>query len=145
MAQAQRSEVFPVNRSAFYQTVIDYDAYPEFIDTIVDAKTLETWDKGARVQFTAHVVKNITYVLELTHKPERIVTWELVEGEIFKKVSGSWDLKARGKNKTEAVYTTEVEAKVYAPPMLVKQLVKHGLPKLMNQFYERALLIEGEG
>jgi len=138
MAQATHSDVYPVSQSALYQTIIDYESYPEFVENMVHTEILDEGEDYVRARFTAHVLKDIHYILDLYHEPEKRVWWELVEGEIFSKVNGSWTLKQRGKNKTEVSYHADVDAKIFVPRMLMRRLVGHHLPAICSSVSPRA-------
>lgn len=138
MHAATRTEIFDVPREAFYDVVVDYTAYPEFVDNVTRVQILKTHADGARAKFFVKVVKELSYTLDLHHEHPARVSWELVRSDIFQEMTGSWDLKAKGKKKTEVVYTVAVKPRVLAPQFLVRQLVQHSLPKMMQAFCDRA-------
>jgi len=138
MPSAQRREVFDVSREALYRVIIDYKRYPEFVDNVTRMKIVKHYDDKIRATFYARVIKEFSYTLDLYHDEPKKVWWELVRGDLFKRLDGSWDLKKKSKHKTEVTYTAEVEAKIKIPGGLVSTLVGSGLPKMMRQFCARA-------
>jgi ribosome-associated toxin RatA of RatAB toxin-antitoxin module len=140
MAKAERTEVFDVPVDKFYQAIIDYNSYPDFVDGMKSIEVSEQSDAGAIVKFNISIVKEISYTIKLTHKPNEEVSWTLVSGDIMKVNNGKWTLKDLGNNKTEVTYNLEVELKGFLPGlgMIEKTLVNTNLPMTMKAFAKRA-------
>ncbi len=138
MASAQRTKVFDVGIQAFYDVIVDYKSYPEFVDNVRNVRIIKTYDDRIRAKYFLHILKDFDYTLDLYHEPPKAVWWTFVRGSFFKKLDGRWDLKRKGKNKTEVTYTLDVEAKIMAPRMLLRSLVSVSLPKMMDDFAARA-------
>jgi ribosome-associated toxin RatA of RatAB toxin-antitoxin module len=138
MHAAQRTAIFDVPLDPLYEVIVDYPAYPEFVDNVTRVQMLKQDEHGGRGKFFVHVVKEFSYTLDLVHDYPRGISWTLVRSDLFKDMSGSWALKPKGKKKTEVTYTAEVHPRVIAPGFLVRQLVQHSLPKMMAAFEARA-------
>ncbi len=138
MLATKRTEVFDVDIQSFYDVVIDYAAYHEFVDNVHKVRVIKQYDDRIRVKFFIHVIKDFDYTLDLYHDSPRRVWWKFVRGDLFKTMDGSWDLRKRGKNKTEVTYTLDVQPKILAPKLLVRSLVSTSLPSMMRAFAERA-------
>ena len=140
MARAERKEVFDVPVDKFYQAIIDYKTYPSFVDGMrsVDVQ-IENAD-GATVKFNLSLVKEVAYILKLTHKKNEEVSWSLVTGDMMKLNNGKWTLKDLGNNKTEVTYNLEIELKGFLPGlgMIEKTLVNTNLPLTMKAFGKKA-------
>ncbi|HXH74520.1 MAG TPA: SRPBCC family protein [Bacteriovoracaceae bacterium] len=140
MAKAERTEVYDVPVEKMYKAIIDYKSYPKFVDGMksVDVQT-ESAD-GATVKFCLNIMKEISYILKLSHKPNKEVSWTLVTGDMMKVNNGKWTLKDLGNNKTEVTYSLEVELKGFIPGlgMIEKTLVSTNLPSSMKSFGKRA-------
>jgi len=50
MPKVSRTEVFNVDIDRFYNTIVNYESYPEFVDGVSSIEILESSDKGARVK-----------------------------------------------------------------------------------------------
>ena len=144
MPSASRSITANVPADHFFETVTDYESYPEFIPETVavevtkKGKKTKDGSKTDDVKFSIKVIKKIDYTLRLTsNADEHSVNWELVDGP-FKSNNGSWEIKAAGKGKTEATYTVDITMGFLVPQSITNMLVGSSLPKMLEQMKERA-------
>lgn len=139
MARAERTEVFDVPVEKFYQAVIDYKNYPNFVDGMKSVEIQKESADGAVVKFNLNLIKEITYTIDLKHTPNQEVSWSLVAGDGMKVNNGKWVLKNVG-GKTEVTYNLEIELKGFIPglSMIEKTLVATNLPLTMKSFAKRA-------
>ncbi len=135
----ERTEVFDIPMEKFFQVIADYESYPEFVDGVSAIKILDRSGDVSTVEYSLNLIKKFSYTLKLTEQKPDGLSWELVDGDIFKYNTGSWKLKDLGDGKTEVHYRLEVEFKGFAPKMVVNKLVSHNLPAMMQSYYERAL------
>ena len=140
MSAITRTELLDLPRKEFYVTVANYDAYPEFVPHIMQAKTVELDGNRSRVQFKAHYLREIPYILDLYHDAPRRICWELVESPLLKVSSGSWELRYKGKSKTEIVYSVEVVPRIIVPSRIIDTLTRKGLPTMIQAFVKRTYL-----
>lgn len=140
MAKAERTEVFDVPADKFYKAIIDYKGYPQFVDGMKSVEVSNETTDGATAKFNLSLIKDISYTLKLSHKPNQEVSWSLVSGDMMKINNGRWTLKDLGNNKTEVTYSLEVELKGFLPGlgMIEKTLVTTNLPLNMKAFAKRA-------
>ena len=142
MPAASRSIVINVPAEHLFKTITDYESYPEFIPETLGVEIVkQSKKKDTRVvdvKFDIKVIKQIDYTLRLTEEPNEKITWELVEGRIFKSNNGSWELKSAGKGKTEATYTVDITIGLLVPQAITNMLVGSSLPKMLEQMKERA-------
>ena len=143
MPAASRSIVINVPPEHLFKTITDYESYPDFIPETLGVEVLKRSKKkdGTRVsevKFDIKVIKQIDYTLRLTEEPNERVSWELVEGKIFKTNNGGWELKPAGKGKTEATYTVDITIGLLVPQAITNMLVGSSLPKMLEQMKERA-------
>lgn len=129
MAKAERTEVFDVPVDKFYQAIIDYNSYPDFVDGM---KAVEV--SGDQVKYTLNLIKEVTYTLKMKQIENKEVSWSLVSGDMMKVNNGKWTLKDIGGGKTEVTYSLEVELKGFLPGlgMIEKTLVSTNLPLNMK-------------
>lgn len=139
MARAERTEVFDVPTDKFYQAIVDYKNYPEFVDGMRSVEVQNETAEGATVKFNLSLIKDISYTIKLSNKPHSEVSWSLVSGDMMKINNGKWILKDLG-GKTEVTYSLEVELKGFLPGlgMIEKTLVNTNLPLNMKAFAKRA-------
>lgn len=140
MARAERTETFDVPVDKMYKAITDYKAYPSFVDGMRSVEVQTESADGATVKFNLSLIKDISYMIKLAHKPNLEVSWSLVTGDMMKVNNGKWTLKDLGGNKTEVTYSLEVELKGFLPGlgMIEKTLVTTNLPLNMKAFAKRA-------
>jgi coenzyme Q-binding protein COQ10 len=140
MARAERTEIFDVPFEKMYQAIIDYNAYPKFVDGVESTKVADESAQGATVTMNLNLIKKISYTIKMTHKPHQEVSWSLVSGDMMKVNNGRWNLKDLGDSRTEVTYSLEVELKGFLPGlgMIEKTLVNTNLPLTMKAFAKRA-------
>ncbi|WP_408096921.1 type II toxin-antitoxin system RatA family toxin [Peredibacter sp. HCB2-198] len=139
MARAERTEIFDVPAEKFYQAIVDYKNYPQFVDGMKSVEVKSESAEGATVTFNLSLIKEISYTIKLANKPHTEVSWSLVSGDMMKINNGKWTLKDLG-GKTEVTYSLEVELKGFMPGlgMIEKTLVNTNLPLNMKAFAKRA-------
>jgi ribosome-associated toxin RatA of RatAB toxin-antitoxin module len=138
MPAQSRTEVFDVDINKFYEVLLDYESYPEFVDGVDDIEVLEQTEEGAKVKYSVNVIKKFSYTLNLTHERPHRVSWTFDSGDIFKVNKGAWILKDLGDGKTEVTYDLELEFKLMVPKMILNKLVQKNFPAMMKQYRDRA-------
>ena len=116
--------------------VVDLEAYPRLFPEIKSARILERESHRARVEFCAHVVLAVRYVIDVrcnTDPP--MVDWTFVEGEIVTDSMGSWRfVPERGGTRLE--YKASLEIRAPLPAFLVRKatdaLVSASLPGMFS-------------
>ena len=140
MAKASLTKVLDVDYGKFYDTIISYENYPQFV---TGCKKIEVERKApghCRVKYFANILgKDLWYVLD--HREDRtngLITWELVESDLLKVDSGTWNLKSAGAGKTEVTYTIDIEFKIWIPGPILKTLTSTSLPVLIGEYEKQA-------
>jgi ribosome-associated toxin RatA of RatAB toxin-antitoxin module len=144
MAAISREIVIDVPIERFFDLVIDYPRYPEFVPGIHGCRVKAAGAGGKEVEYELDVgVKKIRYLLRHVEERPRRVAWSLVSGDWMKVSSGSWELEDAG-GKTRARYTVDIQI---AKPALVPQaivdrvadeLTRVQLPRTLDAFKRRA-------
>lgn len=127
----------------FFELVVDYARYPEFVPGIRACRVREV---GAEkhVEYELDLgVRRIRYVLRMSEKRPTGVSWSLVSGEMMKVSNGSWALTPEG-GKTRAVYSVEIQ--IARPPLVPQMIVDRvsdeltriQLPRTLEAFKARA-------
>lgn len=147
MATVTKEVIIDVPVEKFFDIVVDYERYPEFVPGV---RACRVRDGGGEkhVEYELDLgVKRIRYVLRMAEKRPTSVSWSLVSGEMMKVSNGSWRLTAEG-GKTRALYTVEIQ--IARPPLVPQMIVDRvndeltriQLPKTLDAFKARA---EGRG
>lgn len=143
MAQVTREVVVDTPLERFYELVVDYERYPEFVPGI---RACRVRDGGGDKQVEYELdlgVKRIRYVLRMAERRPTRVAWSLVSGDMMKVSNGSWDLSAEG-DRTRALYTVEIQ--ISRPPLVPQaivdrvsdELTRVQLPRTLEAFKARA-------
>lgn len=120
-----------------YQVVRDFKAYPEFLETTKSVKEKEK-SGVLTADFSIDLIKEVHYTLQFELDPPKSLSWSLVKGEIMKKNSGAWELKALGEDETQAEYSIDIEFGWLVPKMIVEKLTETQLPAMLKSFKTRA-------
>lgn len=131
----------PLDR--FYDLVVDYERYPEFVPGI-KACRVKNGGPEKHVEYELDLgVKRLRYVLRMEEARPRRVSWSLVSGDLMKVSNGSWEL-ADENGRTRAHYSVEIQ--IARPPLVPQALVdrvsdeltKVQLPRTLDAFKARA-------
>jgi len=143
-SKISREMVIGVAVDRFYDLVVDYERYPEFVPSVRSCRVVHV-AKGYRdVEYRVDLgVKTIQYVLRHIEERPGKVSWSLVKGDMMKVSNGAWDLMPHA-GKTLARYTVEVQ--VTKPPLIPQaivdrvsdELTKVQLPRTLEAFKVRA-------
>ncbi len=143
MATVTKQVLIDVPIEKFFDIVVDYERYPEFVPGI---RACHVRDGAGEKQVEYELDlggKRIRYVLRHEERRPTRVAWSLVSGELMKVSNGSWDLSDAG-GRTRALYTVEIQ--VTRPPLVPQafvdrvsnELTKVQLPRTLDAFRHRA-------
>jgi coenzyme Q-binding protein COQ10 len=138
MATVTRTEVFDVDINKFYEALVDYNKYPEFVDGVSGIKVISQDETSAKVEYSINMIKSFKYIINTKMQKPSSVSWTLDSGDLFKKNDGKWDLKDLGNGKIEVTYSLDVDFKLFAPNSILQALTEKNLPTMMQSFYKRA-------
>jgi len=138
MPSVEKTITFDAPIEQVFETLLDYEKYPDFVDGVDEINVLEFNENEARVEYTLNVIKKLNYILQLKHEKPHRLSWQLESGDIFKVNSGSWELKDCGDGKTEVKYHLEIDVKMFVPKMISKKLVEGNLPRMLKAYEEQA-------
>ena len=140
MAQAELKEVLAVDTDKLFSIITRYEDYPQFVDGCTQVKVVERSTKNVRVIYHVSVMsQDVVYTLD--HQENREtgrVDWSLVESNFFKKNHGSWQIKSLGKDKSDVLYSLDIEFKISVPGFILNRLVKGSLPGMVRSFEKQA-------
>ncbi|HYO57171.1 SRPBCC family protein [Archangium sp.] len=139
MAGASRSIVVNAPPEKVFDTIINYDRYPEWL---TEVKKIHTSDrKGNEVKVHYEVdfkLKTIRYTILVREERPKRMSWSFVEGEVMKDNKGSWVLEPEGEGRTKVTYNVEVTVGPLVPKSLLSTLVEQSLPRMLESFKRRA-------
>ena len=137
---ANASTTFEVNApiEKVYQAISDFKCYPEFVSGTKKVTILEQEGSLLKVAFEVEAIKTIRYSLEVNLIPQKGFSWKLSKGDFMKSNEGSWELRKIDKQKTEAIYHIEVKFGFLVPASAGQLLVSKHLPKMLDEFKQRA-------
>ncbi|HEY6005948.1 MAG TPA: SRPBCC family protein [Anaeromyxobacter sp.] len=143
MASVTKEVLVDAPMEKFFDLVVDYERYPEFVPGVRACKVRDA-NGEKHVEYELDLgVRRIRYVLRMAEKRPTSVSWSLVSGDMMKVSNGSWELAPQG-GKTRAVYTVEIQ--ISRPPLVPQMIVDRvsdeltriQLPKTLEAFKARA-------
>jgi coenzyme Q-binding protein COQ10 len=138
MATASRKEIVDIEINKLFDTIIDYNKYPDFVDGVSAIKVLSQNETSAKVEYSLNVIKSFKYIINTKMQKPTSVTWTLDSGDLFKKNNGEWKLKDLGNGKTEVTYSLDIDFKLFAPAAILSALTEKNLPVMMQSFFNKA-------
>jgi ribosome-associated toxin RatA of RatAB toxin-antitoxin module len=120
-----------------YDVIVDFPAYPRLFPELKAARVVSQTGNVARVEFRAHMVLPIRYVLDLTCAGEGAgpltVDWKYVEGEVVTNSVGGWRFTSEGDG-TTVDYTVSLDVRAPLPSFVLRKvtdgLVSASLPNM---------------
>jgi uncharacterized membrane protein len=108
-----------------FDVAIDFESYPEWAKDVKSAQILETDDegRGTRVEYRAAALgKSVRYVLEYdyTDAPASF-SWHFVEGDMLKRLDGTYRFEPEGDASTRVHYDLAVEIGVPLPGLVKRR------------------------
>jgi len=138
MPQTESSIVIDVPPKVIYGVALDFESYPEFLPDVKSAVIEKKEGKDLLVRFEIQVIKKIAYSLRVRGTPHKRISWNLVEGDLFKKNDGGWTFEESGKEKTKATYAVTIDFGLFVPSLITSKLIGSNLPQMLKRFKERA-------
>ncbi len=135
---AKQSILIKAPIETVFNTIVDFESYPQFLPEIKMAKLDWCEDRQIEVSFKINLIKEISYTLKIELDKPQGVYWQLKRGDLMKMNEGSWELKAKGDSSTEATYTIDVTFGLWVPKAITEALVEKNLPQTLKRFKKRA-------
>ncbi len=151
MANASKTVEMVVSFEKLWNVITDYEKYPNFVEGVKsvkilspkllhDVKATEYKDPSKRIEYNVSLLgKEIRYILDhIEDKKTGQMSWSLIESNFFKSNEGSWKLSKLAENKLEVTYSLSLDFNIYVPGLVLNQLVKSSLPKMISGFEKQA-------
>jgi len=123
-----------------FDTIVDFECYPDWFSGISTAKILERDDRGGRwtVEYQLHmIIKTISYTLAYESERPGSLTWKLVAGDVTD-VQGSYRFTQLERNLTEAECTQGVDIGFWIPGPLKRTFERTALADSVREFKKAA-------
>lgn len=142
MAEVKHTEVFNCTPDQFFDLLIDYEKYPEFLNEVKSVKVVEDNGDSKKVEFKVSVIKSLTYLNEQKEIRPTEVSWNFLKGDLFKSMRGHWKLSEEG-GKTKAEYFVEANFGLFVPKTMTKTVLSVNLPAMMKAYHNRVAELYG--
>ena len=123
--QATERMIIDATPDVCYEVAADIARYPQWAADIKDVVVDESDSEGRaeRVSFRAGAFgRSISYTLEYDYsRAPEILSWTQTDGDLTSKLDGSYAFSPSGVDKTEVVYTLEVEMRVPLPGFIKRR------------------------
>ncbi len=108
-----------------FDVAIDFESYPEWARDVREAKVLEydAEGRGSRVEYRAAALgKSVRYVLAYDYgEAPDAFSWTFVEGDMLKRLDGSYRFEAETPTSTRVHYELAVEVAMPLPGLLKRR------------------------
>ena len=105
-----------------YDVVTDYPCYPRVFPEFTGCRVIGRDGARQRVEFTAKVVVDVRYVLDILHDEEALSTrWTFVEGKVVSDSVGGWAFFADG-DSTRIKYHAGMAVKAPLPKFVINKI-----------------------
>jgi ribosome-associated toxin RatA of RatAB toxin-antitoxin module len=119
-----------------FETILDFERYPEWCSSIQSARILErdAAGVGRRVEFHIDMkIRSVRYVLEYTYKKPSELNWHSVDGDV-QSIEGRYRFRKLGPERTEASCRQEIQLGFWMPGVLRKLAERTALRQSVNEF-----------
>ena len=138
MPGAEKTIIINAPPQVVYDVIVDYEKYPEFLKEMDRCRIVKRNGNVLDVEYTATVIKQVSYTLRLTGTPHTSVRWSLLKAGFMKSNDGGWALEDLGDGRTKATYGLEVRVSRLVPGKIVDKLTVTTLPATLDAFKKRA-------
>jgi uncharacterized membrane protein len=108
-----------------FDVAVDFESYPEWVRDVKEVRVLEHDDegRGTRVEYRAAALgKSIRYVLGYDYRDAPTAfSWELVEGDMLRRLDGRYKFEAEGPQSTRVHYDLAVDLAVPLPGLVKRR------------------------
>lgn len=139
MAKADLTKTVGVSKDEFFDAVVAYEAYPQFVTGCKKVEVERKAPGQSRVTYHVSMMKDLWYTLDHVEDREKgTISWTLVKSDTLTANSGLWTLKAAGEGKAEVKYEIDIEFNIPVPGFILSKLVKGSLPSMIEGFEKQA-------
>jgi ribosome-associated toxin RatA of RatAB toxin-antitoxin module len=126
---------------AVMDVIADFEAYPEWTGAVKRAEVLSQRDDGraelVHYQLDAGAIKDeYTLTYDWSGLPE-VLRWKLVEGQMLKLLTGSYELAEAEDGTTDVTYTLAVDVKIPLLGMIKRKAEKVIIDTALKELKKR--------
>ena len=126
---------------AVMDVIADFEAYPEWTGAVKRAEVLSQRDDGraelVHYQLDAGAIKDeYTLTYDWSGLPE-VLRWKLVEGQMLKLLTGSYELAEADDGTTDVTYTLAVDVKIPLLGMIKRKAEKVIIDQALKELKKR--------
>lgn len=136
MADVKHTEYFDCTPEQFFDLLVDYNKYSEFLNEVDSCKIVGEEGDAKLVEYQVSVIKKFKYVNKHSEERPHLVSWEFKSGDLFKNMKGHWKL-SEDNGKTKAEYFVEASFGMFVPKMMTKTVLSVNLPAMMQAYHKR--------
>jgi ribosome-associated toxin RatA of RatAB toxin-antitoxin module len=137
--RAEHSLVIEASPAVCFDTITEYETFPEWQSAVKDVEVLSRDDDGRarEVRFDIDAkVREVSYTLRYAYEPPHLITWDYVDGDV-KSVDGEFVFEDRRDGTTLATYALAIDPGVWLPgpvkKMLTDQVMKRSVEDLKRR------------
>lgn len=143
MVSLEVKKQFQIPVEELYNVISDIEKYCEFVDGVKGVKVLEKTDDYILAEFNISWIKRVKYNIKMTFDKNKKISWALTDPtKVLRDNFGSWTFVSNG-DSTEITYNVDLDFIGVVPDMFVNKIQVNNLPKMLIQFYERAIKLRG--
>ena len=126
---------------AVMDVIADFEAYPEWTGAVKRAEVLSQRDDGraelVHYQLDAGAIKDeYTLTYDWSEMPG-VLRWKLVEGQMLKLLTGSYEVKEAADGSTDVIYTLAVDVKIPLLGMIKRKAEKVIIDTALKELKKR--------
>jgi ribosome-associated toxin RatA of RatAB toxin-antitoxin module len=128
------TEVVQAPLGVCFDTIVDFERYPEWFSGITDARILERGERTWTVRYELNMlVKTITYTLAYTSTGPTNLEWKFVEGDV-NDIVGKYTLTELEPGIVEAECMQSIDIGFWIPGPIKRGFEKNALHDSVREF-----------
>lgn len=127
----------PIDR--VFDVITDFANYPKFLPEMERVDVHKSGERAAEVFFLSNLIKKVNYTLSFNLKRPTHIAWKMIDGDaVIRKNAGTWKLKKIEPNRTNLIFTVDMQLNLWVPTVVADGLTKARLPQMLQNFKKRA-------
>ena len=140
MADVSCTAILKCSSEQLRKAILDFDNYHKYIKECQASKKVPQEDGALVGSFVVKVLTQFHYSLKFDDQGLTI-SWKMIDGDIFEKMEGHWELVPQDDGSVEAAYSAVFDFKIKIPERVKRMLVGNDLKEMMTQFESWALTL----
>ena len=141
---ARRRIEVDVSAEHFFNVMVDYEKYPEFLPEFVEAEIIGESSEGRRVRFVRRFASiSMRFTLDFLEEPYRRLSWKAAQSDKFDLLQGSCEIETLSPETLFIHLDLETRLKGPFPKFLCTKVAELGMPTMLGNFKRRAEYLAG--